>query len=731
MSDESFLPPPADNGEPRESAPKVSDSEHKGQTSSSGGQADAAARASALGQADGLVQQLRDRAQAAVTASMQYAELSHQYMELSQQLAALAEKADRLPLPELQQSFRDLERRTPVVDVPPSLSQAGPQRQPDLTAIADQQTPSPRPASVDAATLIAAGDSRPTDLPTDAPAGDKLSAAAPTAAAKRSRHAPRRRKRIVTRRFVERARATGLAVRGRVRVKAKKADLAPRVRTASDEITNHKGSIAASVCLLSAAIFILSLVTLQLESEQPLDPIIAGFTEPREDVVPVEPLPEEGEQLEADVEEPIEEPIEEEPEAPEEEPEPEPESAAAPEPEPEMAEPAADPAPTTAATSEMADTTNTAASAAVPADHRSAAGRQVLLRKYGGSVASEAAVQKALQWLVSVQHPQGYWDFVNVGPSGNAGTINNPIGGTAYAVLPFLAAGQTHQSGEYQQQVGRALEYLTRIGVQAPAGYDLRGMINKNSDDDEPNEAYYVHGAATLALCEAYGMTKDRRLRRPAEGAVRFIVNSQDPRGGGWRYNPQEAGSTSVTVIQLMALMSAQKAGLKVPPATLDGVRHYLDSVQVDQAGRYGYEIQKKRYTGAVTSMALLSRMYLGWGRDDGDMRAGIALLDRAGPYDNIYSLYFATQVMKNWGGAEWDRWNNRMRDDLVAMQETEGPAAGSWKPRTGAISARQGGRLLTTALAALTLEVYYRYQPLLPPPEPLSGPAERREPGD
>ena len=113
--------------------------------------------------------------------------------------------------------------------------------------------------------------------------------------------------------------------------------------------------------------------------------------------------------------------------------------------------------------------------------------------------------------------------------------------------------------------------------------------------------------------------------------------------------------------------------------------------------------------------MALLCRMYLGWGRDDGDMRAGIALLDKTGPYDNLYSLYFATQVMKNWGGKEWERWNVRMRDDLIAAQETAGPAAGSWKPRTGALHAKQGGRLLSTALATLTLEVYYRYKPLLP----------------
>ncbi|MFZ9090927.1 MAG: hypothetical protein ACO3FE_12645, partial [Planctomycetaceae bacterium] len=94
----------------------------------------------------------------------------------------------------------------------------------------------------------------------------------------------------------------------------------------------------------------------------------------------------------------------------------------------------------------------------------------------------------------------------------------------------------------------------------------------------------------------------------------------------------------------------------------------------------------------------------------DGDLAAGVKLLEQRGPYENLYYCYFATQVMKNWGGAEWDRWNERMRDDLVRTQEQTGAASGSWTPRDRAGFSIAGGRLLTTCLAALTLEVYYRY---------------------
>jgi hypothetical protein len=448
--------------------------------------------------------------------------------------------------------------------------------------------------------------------------------------------------------------------------------------------------------------------------EVTLPPLVAGFSEkiePVEESLPIEPPAEEvGKQLEQPIEEPPEEMVEEPEPEPEPVPKPSPEPMPAPETEMAEAELSETPDGTVATGPNVAEG---ATSSAV--DHRSEAGRKLMVEKFGGSAASESAVGFALDWLAARQRANGTWDFIDVGPCRNPGTVNNPIGGTAYALLPFLAAGQTHKDGQYRKSVLAGLEFLTSIGVTAPAGYDLRGVLNKSDDDKDPNYAYYVHGAATLALCEAYGMTKDRKLKPYAEGAVKFLVNSQDPRGGGWRYNPQQPGSTSATTIQVMALKAAEKAGIKVPDVTWKGVTYYLDSVAVDGEGRYGYEIEKKSYGISVTSMALLSRMYLGKTREDSDLRAGVALIDKRGPYDNLYYNYFATQVMKNWGGAEWDRWNGRLRDDLIAWQGVEGHDKGSWAPRDRDDYSKAGGRLLTTCLATLTLEVYYRYRPLLP----------------
>lgn len=543
---------------------------------------------------------------------------------------------------------------------------------------------------------------------------------------------PKKRRRtgqtFSVRRLLERVRMVALEQSERVRIRARRSDLKPKLRSTSEELTEElkRSRMPATISMVVTAVALLLLAISQLEIpvDHELPPLSASFSGPDEPVdeaflleppmetageqqlEPTETLPPEAEPL----------PEPELPPEPEMLPEPEveipPELVPPPIVEPADAEPALPESPvgTIAAKPDAKAVTSGA-----KFDHRDATGRQQMLQKYGGSVGSENAVSLALQWLAQRQRTDGSWDFVDVGPCTSPGRIRNPIGGTAYALMPFLAAGHTHKTGPYRKQIEAGLRFLTQIGVSVPAGYDLRGVLNQRDDDLEPNYAYYVHGAATLVLCEAYGMTKDRALKAPAEAAVMFLLNSQDPRGGGWRYTPGQPGSTSCTAIQVMALKAAEKAGIRIPETTWNGVSNYLDSVAIDREGRYGYETTKKAYEASVTSMALLSRMYLGWGRDDGDLRAGVILLDKRGPYDNLYYCYFATQVMRNWGGQEWERWNGRLRDDLVAWQEQEGDARGSWAPRDRSDYSISGGRLLITCLATLTLEVYYRYQPLLP----------------
>jgi hypothetical protein len=51
------------------------------------------------------------------------------------------------------------------------------------------------------------------------------------------------------------------------------------------------------------------------------------------------------------------------------------------------------------------------------------------------------------------------------------------------------------------------------------------------------------------------------------------------------------------------------------------------------------------------------------------------------------------------------------MQVRLLALQRADGDLAGTWDP--DAIWGGYGGRIYSTALATLCLEVYYRYLPL------------------
>ena len=208
-------------------------------------------------------------------------------------------------------------------------------------------------------------------------------------------------------------------------------------------------------------------------------------------------------------------------------------------------------------------------------------------------------------------------------------------------------------------------------------------------------------------------MTHDRRLKTAAEACCLFIMTAQDPKGGGWRYIPQQPGDTSVVGWQLMGLKSAQAANIRIASRVFVDVNRFLDSVAGKGGATYGYVKPGDRgQASACTAIGLLCRMYLGWKRDHQGLEAGIKVLAKAGPSNDMYYNYYATQVLHHWGGPEWTSWNEKMRGRLVTLQVQSGLAAGSWKP-SGGHHAGPGGRLFETCLSVMTLEVYYRHLPL------------------
>ncbi|MCS7304047.1 MAG: hypothetical protein NZ602_02920 [Thermoguttaceae bacterium] len=344
---------------------------------------------------------------------------------------------------------------------------------------------------------------------------------------------------------------------------------------------------------------------------------------------------------------------------------------------------------------------------------RTAPDRQQWAVQHGATEQTERAVQAALAWLAANQEPDGRWDAARHGAGRElfVGGRNRQGSGaqahtatTGLALLAFLARGATHQQGQYQKTVAQALEYLLRS--QAPDG-NLAG----------PADFYafmYCHGIATLALSEAYAMTQDARLREPLRQAITYTLAAQHPEQGGWRYRPREPGDTSQLGWQLMALKSAELAGLPIPEATKQGAWRFLQTVSSGpHRGLAAYRALETP-SPAMTAEALLCRLFLGQPPSDpACQEAGQYLLQHLPGQSepNLYYWYYGTLAMFQMGGHYWKTWNDALQKTLLPRQHTTGPLAGSWDPDTRWDN--YGGRVYSTALSALCLEVYYRYLPL------------------
>jgi len=358
--------------------------------------------------------------------------------------------------------------------------------------------------------------------------------------------------------------------------------------------------------------------------------------------------------------------------------------------------------------------TSTAADRSLPGGlwGRRGALRERLLREGGGTSASEAAVAGGLRWLADHQGPQGDWNLADFGGRCTCGdatahdSLGRDIAGTGLVLLAFLGAGQTHKpaaDNPHAQKVEAGVKYL----------------LSKQQKDGSLG-ANYAHAINTLALCEALALTDDPTLREPAQRAINYAVAYQHD-AGGFKYEPRLVGDLSVTTWFLRAFKSAELAGLHVPPTTIRKIGHFVDSVATPDGSGYCYmkePPQPPRLT--MTASGVLCRQELNTDLRPAAVARAFDSLRQQPPqasYKQIYYYYHATPVLYNFGGKPWDDWNAKMRDLLVDTQDKgttlgRGHRKGSWFIE-GDTMAKALGRMGYTAMAVMTLEVYYRYQPL------------------
>ncbi len=410
-------------------------------------------------------------------------------------------------------------------------------------------------------------------------------------------------------------------------------------------------------------------------------------------------------------------------------------------------------------------TTQRAASVPVddnPFGNRGKQRRDDALETFGGDKKTERAVADGLAWLAAHQRRDGVWDrvgFNRLCPANDRCSQvalareqkDCNVGVSALAALAFLGAGYTHENGRYCETLERVFEYIL-------AQQDAGGSFSTGSGLQMYNDAI-----ATLAVAEAYALTRDPVFAEPLARAVRHIEKAQQP-GGGWDYLAESKtgrNDTSVTGWAVMALKAAQAADVAPSVETRFRLAAHFDRA-TESDGRVWYadkgtgtgrdrqsSLLVKRYGPAMTAIGLYARGALGYRLDDqiavrqtallsGDLPS-LARLRGADPtgLHNEYYWYYGTLATFNMGGDDWRRWNQALRRTVMEYQErptrrdgTRRHAYGSWPAfgRNWGKWGRTGSRIYSTAINVLTLEIYYRYVPAYMSPRGLIGPAEMRK---
>ena len=235
-------------------------------------------------------------------------------------------------------------------------------------------------------------------------------------------------------------------------------------------------------------------------------------------------------------------------------------------------------------------------------------------------------------------------------------------GDRAWPCFPFLAAGETHKSGQrYQKTVRNGLEYLVKCcPLAGPNAGKFTGAGNM-----------YAQAIGTVALCEAYGMTRDKVLLLPTcQAAINYIQRAQAG-NGSWGYQSGSAGDTSIVGWQIQALQAARLSkDIVVDKRVIDNAIRFLNFASTgSRKSAYGYNDNSGAQPGtALTAVGLLCRYYIdGWGPDNGGMAEGVqGLMKRAPNTDgtakgvpgDMYFYYYATQVVHFFEGEEWKQWN-------------------------------------------------------------------------
>ena len=372
-----------------------------------------------------------------------------------------------------------------------------------------------------------------------------------------------------------------------------------------------------------------------------------------------------------------------------------------------------------------------------------------------GDASTERAVRMALRWLKATQNADGSW-----GKRPELG-LEKPMdaaAGAGFAVLTFLAHGETPTSKEFGPTVEKALNYLIN------SVYVVKDKSGNEVKDPNGNTPYVkMRGAGgseygfligTYALCEAYAMTKNPNARAAAEKTLARIISGQTPTGG-WNYNMARMTKDGPDDISfggwaMQALKAGKMAGIHLPgmdECIKKAVKCLKTRNYSEKAGFvYRATTNHKGGGGGLGGVGCLAMQLLGYAKEPEVANALSVMkdwqpsLDKEYPYvksgtrhNPQYYCYYAAQCKYQAGMAKnatpanftlWKKWNQEMKalypKTIVKVIDKKTNKPYTIDDANG--TPREIGHwvngdtynydVMGTCLAALQLMVYYRYLP-------------------
>jgi hypothetical protein len=212
-------------------------------------------------------------------------------------------------------------------------------------------------------------------------------------------------------------------------------------------------------------------------------------------------------------------------------------------------------------------------------------------------------------------------------------------------------------------------------------------------------------GLALMALLGAGNTHKAGKYQGQVEMGLDYLVREINYRNYGGSLIGDEYQSN---------------AGIETLPETKSKAKEFIDSLKHSDGVRYGYqavgdgdiEWARQDRQPSCTAIGNLMQMYFGRELEHPALRSACQYLADAGSSGtDVYFDYYTTLVLHHARAPQWKRWNQTVRDNLIRTQQKHGHEAGSWF--FADLHGNVGGRLYTTAMAVMTLEVYYRFMPL------------------